>query len=369
MTIDTLWQQLRSAPDWQSALQPLPQRSATGLKQRYRELAVQVHPDNHPAQQALAAEAFQLLQQWYQVAQRALLQHNGAGQPTAPLIEITTKCGHYQSNGTPLAGELCDLYPAQRCAPSTMPEMGTGVLLKIVHSAPNNDLLRAEGKALRQIDRALTGKALRAHFPTLIDQVQMHGQTGALRMVNILRHEKDYFSLAQVLRQYPAGIAAADAAWIYKRLLAALAVTHELGLVHGAVTLDHLLIRPSDHNGLLVDWCYSVPIGESIKAVSPAHRRDLPLEVPAKAPATAATDLYMAAGVMTRLLGGDPQKGEFPPTVPKAIQALLQSCLIVAPHRRPNNAWEVLDNFDTILRRLYGTPKFRPFPPMTNDQL
>ncbi len=359
MTVNKLWQQLRTAPDWQSALQPLAQHSPSGLKQRYRELAALVHPDSHPTQQAQAVEAFQLLQQWYAVAQSALNQSADTSS-----LEITARTGHYRSNGTPYAGDLSELYRATDLATNR----SISVLLKVVRHAQNNDLLRAEGKAMRQIDRALAGKPLRAHFPTLIDQVQLRGQAGELRIVNILRHEKDYFSLAQVLHQYPTGIAAADAAWIYKRLLAALAVTHDLGLVHGAVTLDHLLIRPSDHNGLLVDWCYSVPSGEVIKAVSPAHRSDLPPEVLAKAPASAATDLYMAAGVMTRLLGGDPTHGEFPTTVPKAIQAFLQSCLIMAPHRRPNNAWELFDDFDTILQRLYGPPNFRPFPPMPTDE-
>ena len=359
MTVDKLWQQLRNAADWQSALQPLSQHSASGLKQRYRELAALVHPDNHPTQQARAVEAFQLLQQWYAVAQSALSQRAGI-----PTVEITARTGHYRSNCAPYAGDLCDLYPATNLTTNA----STGVLLKVVRGAHNNDLLQAEGRALRQIDRALAGKPLRAHFPTLIDQVQLRDQTGELRVVNILGHENNYFSLAQVLQRYPAGIAPADAAWIYKRLLAALAVTHDLGLVHGAVTLDHLLIRPSDHNGLLVDWCYSVPQGESIKAVSPAHRRDLPREVLAKAPASAATDLYMAAGVMIRLLGGEPTRGEFPATVPKELQALLQSCLIAAPHRRPNNAWELFDDFEAILQRLYGAPKFRPFPPLAAEE-
>ena len=359
MSIDKLWQQLRHAADWQSAFQPLAQHSASGLKQRYRELAALVHPDLHPTQQAQAVEAFQLLQQWYAVAQSALAQR-----ASVPRVEITARTGHYQSNGAPYSGDLCELYPATNLTTNAP----TSVLLKIVRSAHNNDLLRAEGKVLRQIDRALADKPLRAHFPTLIDQVQLRDQAGELRIVNILGHESNYFSLAQVLQRYPTGIAPADAAWIYKRLLAALAVTHDLGLVHGAVTLDHLLIRPSDHNGLLVDWCYSVPNGESIKAVSPAHRGDLPPEVLAKAPASAATDLYMAAGVMIRLLGGEPTRGEFPTTVPKATQALLQSCLIAAPHRRPNNAWELFDDFDTILQRLYGAPKFRPFPSVAAEE-
>ena len=91
MSVDKLWQQLRHAADWQSAFSPLAQHSASGLKQRYRELAALVHPDLHPTQQAQALEAFQLLQQWYAVAQSALAQR-----ASVPRVEITARTGHYQ---------------------------------------------------------------------------------------------------------------------------------------------------------------------------------------------------------------------------------------------------------------------------------
>jgi hypothetical protein len=171
----------------------------------------------------------------------------------------------------------------------------------------------------------------------------------------------DYVSLAAVMRAYPTGIAAADAAWMFNRLLAILGVIHGMGLVHGAVTLDHMLIRPHDHNGLLLDWCYSVPSGSPIKAVNLAYTADYPPEVQARQPATAATDLYMAARCLLRLLGGDPVTGELPTPVPKPIRLLLHSCLLPSPHRRANDAWELFDEFQTILGQLYGPPRFRPF--------
>jgi len=358
MTLTHIWQQLRDAPDWQSAFQPLPQPSAAALKARYHALARLVHPDYHPTEQATAMAAFQRLQAWYTLAQQALLQ------PTVPpLIAFTSRTGHYRSNAPKRGGDLCDLYPATRDEHGAL----TPVLLKVVRRADNNDLLRAEGNALRQLDQQLQGEPLRAHFPTLIDQVQLPDASGAPRMVNILAQEQAYHSLAQVHRSYPAGLAAADGAWIYRRLLAALAVAHDRGLVHGAVTLDHLLIRPSDHNGLLIDWCYSVPVGAVINAVSPPYRADYPPEVFAKQPATPATDLYLAAKVMVRLLGGDPVTNRLPSTVPKAIGAFLQGSLIAAPHRRPPDAWELYDEFAALLQQLYGASTFRPFPPVVPE--
>lgn len=359
MTLKLIWQQLRNAPDWQSAFQPLPQLSLAAVKERYRELARLVHPDGHPTEQAVAVAAFQQLQQWYDLAQQALTQ------PVAnPPIAFTSRTGHYQSSGPARSGELCDLYPATRLKDGTT----TLVLCKVVRRTSNNDLLRAEGSALRLVDQQLQGNPLRAHFPTLIDQVQLRDPNEETRMVNIIAQEQAYLALAQVHRAYPRGLIPADAAWIYKRLLATLAITHDLGLVHGAVTLDHLLIRPHDHNGLLVDWCYSVPRGEVIKAVSPHYRADYPPEVLAKRPAIPATDLYMAAKVMVRILGGDPATNALPATVPKAIGAFLQSCLIAAPHRRPDSAWELFTEFDAILQRCYGPPKFRPFPPVAPEE-
>jgi serine/threonine protein kinase len=164
-----------------------------------------------------------------------------------------------------------------------------------------------------------------------------------------------------VIAARPHGIDAADMAWIFNRLLAALAVAHAQGIVHGAVTPDHLLLRLSDHNGILIDWCYSVEIGSTIAAISPPYRAFYPPEVLAKQPATPATDLYMAAQCMVALLGGDVAAGQIPPATPRPIAALLRGCLIPSPHRRAQGAWEIFGEFRDILARIYGPPHFRPF--------
>lgn len=344
------WQQLQRATTVEAIFPNLATLSPALLKQQYHLLAAAVHPDHNRDYPAQATEAFACLQQWYRVAQQQIGARNRG---VAPPIEVVTRRQRYVSNEAPLAGDLCDLYPATADA--------QGVLLKVVRSPRNNDLMQTEARVLQRIARTLAGQAVRAHFPTLIEAVQLRDVAGVQRQVNVLAYESDFVSLAAVLRAYPAGIAAADAAWMFNRLLTALGVIHGLGLVHGAVTLDHCLIRLHDHNGLLLDWCYSVPMGETIKAINLAYTADYPPEVQARQPATAATDLYMAARCLWRLLGGAPTTDDLPPQTPKPIQTLLRSCLLPSPHRRANDAWELFDEFQTTLGHLYGPPRFRPF--------
>ena len=79
------------------------------------------------------------------------------------------------------------------------------------------------------------------------------------------------------------------------------------------------------------------------------------------APSTPATDLYMAALTMVRLLGGDVGTKALPPTCPPRLRAFLRSCLIEAPARRPQHAWDLFDEFQALLKRLFSKPTFRPF--------
>ena len=337
-----LLQKLRQATMAEEIFPSLSTCSAVALKQAYRQLVAYVHPDHNLDQLADAEEACKLLQHWYAVAQRQLAHDPNHATPD---VVIHTKRHRYVSREAPLVGDLCDLYPAHA---DQQP-----VLLKVVRTARNNDLLQTEAQTLRHIDRALGGDKVRAHFPTLLDHVQLRDVAGVQRTVNVLAQATEYVSLADVLRAYPAGIGAADAAWMFNRILAALGVSHELGMVHGAVTPDHLLIRPSDHNGMLIDWCYSVPIGASIKAMNLAYTVDCPPEVHVRGPATPATDLYMAARCMLRLLGGDPVTATLPAGVPKPVQRLVRSCLLPAPQRRANDAWELFDDFQSILGEFY----------------
>lgn len=331
---------------------------AAALKRRYRALAAATHPDRNPGMAAAAHEAFQALQRWYALAQREVA---SGSYGRLPRVEVITKLRGYRGDGAPLRGDLCDLFPAAASPPPAPGDGGERVLLKVARSPRNNDLLAAEILALRRIEGGLAGQAVRAHFPTLVEPFLLRDAAGVQRQGIVLRAEAGFVTLADVLRAYPRGIDPADAAWMFNRLLAALGSAHGLELVHGAVTPAHVLIRPSDHNGMLIDWCYSVPIGEPLKAIARPYAADYPPEVGARRAATSATDIYMAARCMARLLGGDGSAESLPAGVPRPIRALLRACLLPSPQRRPDNAWQLFDDFQEILGRLYGRPAFRPF--------
>ena len=320
------------------------------LKRIYRQLVQRVHPDLNTNTTPQAEEAFKLLLNWYAQAKYKMAQGLYGKQLQ---IDVTSPSSHYQGYDAPISGDLADLYPIELDRQS--------LLLKIVRKPSNNDLLSAESQALKRVFKATEGQPLQAHFPRLIESFRIDDQMGLIRQCNVLSFETKYVSLADVIESYPQGIDSADAAWMFNRLLAVLGVAHGQGVVHGAVLPNHLLLRLSDHNGMLIDWCYSVAIGESIKAISPTYKAYYPPEIFAKLPATPATDIYMAAICMVAVLGGNVATKQLPPTVPKSIQALLKACLIDAPHRRAYDAWSILEEFHEILGRLYGSPKFRPF--------
>ena len=341
---------LRSATSPADIFGDLPGDQQAALKRRYRELVMVAHPDRNPGMPDSAHDACRALQGWYATALRNLAQGSYGA---TPRITASTRLNQYTGYQQPLAGDLCELFPAEGA--------GQQVLLKVARLVRNNDLLQAEALALRKIARALDGQPLRAHFPSLIEQFQLRDSSGARRHTNVLRAEAGCASLEDVLHAYPGGVTPADAAWMFNRVLAALGVAHGLGIVHGAILPCHVLIRPGDHNGMLIDWCYSVLIGQPLKAISIPYVADYPPEVHARQPATPATDLFMAARCMLRLLRGDPVTCELPARVPRPLQVLLRACLLPAPQRRPSDAWQVFEDFQEILRALYGPPRFRPF--------
>lgn len=348
--LTTLLHILRSASCPEDVFGPLTPHDVAGLKQRYRDLAIIAHPDHNAQQVAAATAAFQRLQHWFAVASAKVAQRTYG---RSPQLIVNTKRAQYVSCTPPLHGDLSDLYAAEAS--------GNHVLVKVARSARNNDLLQTEAHALGWLARALDGKKLRAHFPTLIEHFFLDDSVGMRRYGNVLRAEPGTVTLAAVLAAHPAGLDLRDAAWIFNRVLAALGATHDLDLVHGAVVPSHVLIRPEDHNGILIDWCYSVPSGTPLKAISLLDMAAYPPEVRAKQPVTPATDLYMAAQLLLRLLGGDSATHELPQHVPTPLRALVRACLIPAPPRRTSDAWQLFDDFREILATLYGLPVFRPF--------
>ncbi|WP_306208315.1 lipopolysaccharide kinase InaA family protein [Actinoplanes sp. RD1] len=285
----------------------------------YRKLLRIVHPDVAPA----AVRA---------TATRVAAKLTGMAGKTRTL---TTRRATYRLGDVIARGDLADLI-----------ELDDDKLLKLPRRPADNDLMRAEAAALTRLDRDGDPRH-RAYAPRLIESFVQEDSAGARREAIVLERLAGFVPLTGMLHR----LDARDVAWMWRRLLTALGWAHRAGVVHGAVLPEHVLIQPEEHGVVLVDWCYSVAPGTPVPAVVSRHRATYPPEVLAQRPATAATDIYQASGLMLALI-------EEPPG---AIRRFVAGCRYRAPRMRPQDAWQLLAEFDELLEKWYGPRKFRPF--------
>ncbi|MEU5903661.1 serine/threonine protein kinase [Micromonospora sp. NPDC047467] len=292
---------------------------------RYRELVAALHPDRLPADPGVRAEA---LDAFIHVTTRWQARH-------------VTILGDYRLGAPVHSGDLADLY-----------DVGDDRLLKLPRQPTDNDLMAREAHALRTIAERGDPRYL-PYVPRLVDDFpHRDATTGAERRVNVLATAPGLHDLDEVRRAYPDGLDARDVAWMWRRLLVVLGLAHRAGIVHGAVLPQHVLIEPDAHGLVLVDWCFSTPVGSTIPALVPSYEEWYPQEVTAKRPCGPGTDIWMATRCMTSLLNRH---------APRELLNFAQGCRQRLLKNRPDDAWRLLREFDQLLGRLYGPRTFRPF--------
>jgi serine/threonine protein kinase len=327
----------------------------------YRQIAKVVHPDSHqgtPHAKA-AQEAFMKLTQLKTDADSKIKANTygkrsvvAPGKGSLDPIEVTVRSRKFIVSDLLYKGDLADLY---RCQVG-----GQEALFKIVNEVANNDLLENEARVLTHLyPPSAKDEKFHRYITKPVDSFILKGKTH--RRVNVVTWAKEFRPLSEVLTVYPNGIDFRDAVWMYKRILAGLGFVHANEVVHGAILPPHVLIHTVNHGAKLVDWCYAVKGDGRIRAISPAFRDFYPPEVFDKKPATASTDLYMAAKCAVALMGGDVKTGAFPSTVPAPIQTFFKASLQSAPSKRPTHAWDLHESFDELLKRTVGKRAYRPF--------
>jgi serine/threonine protein kinase len=300
---------------------------------RYRRLARRLHPDTAPAgATATATAAFARLAALW-------AEHEGRG------ATVLTTGRHRYTVGAQLArGDLATLYRVRYA--------GGEAVLKLTRRPADNDLTEHEVTALRTL-AARGDDRYRPYVPTLVESfAQEDAATGARRTATVLGALDGFVTLAAVAGACPDGVDPRDVAWMWRRLLVALGYAHRAGVVHGAVLPDHVMIHPEAHGLVLVDWCYSTTPGGYVPALVERYRAWYPPEVPGRAPAGPATDIYLATECVRRLMG---------PRIHPRMLRFAQGCTLAAPRMRPQDAWRLLAELDDLLADLYGPRTFRPF--------
>jgi serine/threonine protein kinase len=313
----------------------------------YRQLVQVLHPDHNPSRTDKAAEAMQKLTTLRLDAEERIRKGIYGTKALTPkpkpidtvIRRIEVRGKRYVLACAPDIGDICHVYHGT--------DGKTDHVFKIAQHPADNDLLENEARVLGE----LTGPtaALRSYQCSLTDSFLLRSKTQS-RRVNVLVRAMGYRTLTEVARVYPNGLDYRDVVWMFKRTLAALWYLHGRGYVHGAVLPEHVLVHPITHGAKLIDFCYAVKLGERVRAISGPRRASYAPEILAKEPAGPATDIFMAAKIFRPMLAAD---------TPSRITGFFDGCMLAPIGRRPQDAGDLHEEFDRLLLKLVGKPKYR----------
>jgi tRNA A-37 threonylcarbamoyl transferase component Bud32 len=312
MTLDTL-RAAKKPEDIFGAIAPI----GDELKTWYRAWAKVAHPDAGGSTELMAK-----LNDLYRRAQRAQL---------AGAWGKTTNVG-----STFAKGDIANLYITD-----------DGDLLKMPRSPGRNNLMLNEAKMLRKL-RDDDFKSYWSYVPELKRSFrQRDPKTKQVRQVNVLSYIEGFYTLSQVKDEYPDGIGGRDMAWMWRRILVAIGYAHKCGVIHGALTPDHILIHPTMHGVILIDWTLSGAEDSRRAFKLPKWEHIYPDTDDDKL--TRQSDIYMASMSMHSILHSD--------ATPRPIHAFMKGCRL----KSLPSAWRLKSEFDDLLYEIYGPRRYRPF--------
>jgi serine/threonine protein kinase len=273
-------------------------------------------------------------------------------------------------------GDISNVYA------STDPHSGEELVLKVLRHGADSDLLEHERAALVHLHDAGISEAA-PFFSRVVDtgafssfrpasepkahplitrkrgrQNTTHGSHPAL----VLTAVPNTHTLVDIRERFADGLPLRHMAWVFRRLLTALGFIHSQGMIHGAILPENLLIEPAQHGLIVIDFKAASLDQQPIAIISRSYRAWYPPEVLEKRKPVPGTDFYMAARCMEHLIGGHDR-------APLAFRAFFKHCTQRDPHRRPRDAWELLEQFNTLTDGMWGPRTFIPLDlPTTETQ-
>lgn len=324
--------------------------SEADIKSTYRKLLKTVHPDVVDERNRLEAnDVLWKLAGMYEEAIRAL----SDGTFGAPKPILVLRSNGLLHEGLTKQTRWFDMTTGF-AARSTSGAQSQASLLKVAKRPQDNDLMVREADALRVL--ADSGDEHVMYYPVLLDSLVVPDGRRRIR-ANVTIQLDGFVNLEEVRQRYPGGIQPLDMGWIWRRVLWALGGVHEANLLHGAVVPSHIMINPTLHGVVLVDWCYSLQRTGSgfpvLNAIVGRHRNWYPESVLNRTAPTASLDLALAARSMQYVMGSA--------SVPPVMQRYFSRIGNGTTHE---SAYELLAQFDQILERL-GAPYYpRSYRPL-----
>lgn len=338
------------------------------LRAGFSYLARTVHPDHvAPKHAKEAAEIFHLLNAMRQAAETAIetgsydqpISSTKAASSTDDSTDsvLQSAVATYRLHEEPFKyGDFSTLFRGRMLSGA-----GGEVIAKIASEPSVNTWLEREARLLacfRDASKTNLLNGIRRFVPELLDTFLVSGVGSTRYRVNVLKFVPDFVSVADIIEAFPRGLDFRDAAWINRRVLAQTLAANMAQVVHGALVPDHILVDPFKHEPLHIGWVHAVDEpwnnGKRVTHIVDRWRDYYPPEVFERKVPDHRTDLFMAAKVMIKLLGGDPRTNSLPRSHPEKMTRLILMCVENSPARRPENGHQVLDEYTRIVRSEWG---------------
>lgn len=190
------------------------------------------------------------------------------------------------------------------------------------------------------------------HFPVIMDQFDLAQGRTMVIMRKFNGYDIEYIRETE---RYQDGIPQEHVAWILSRLLSALGRAHDQNVVNCSIMPSHVMIRPKDHNLMLLGWSYSTydPFRAEDRSQASYESFSAP-EVREGKIAGSQSDLYMVGKLAIYMLGGDVSAGKIPQHVDPRLQRFIEFLLLESPIQRARDAWEMQQDLERIRTSIWG---------------
>jgi serine/threonine protein kinase len=312
-------------PTLYELLQVRDNASSDVIHAAWRARAAQVHPDNGGSSN-LAAKVNE--------AKEVLLDKNKRKGYDAALDKVI---GNYRVVREIAEGAFGVTYEAEHLV------LGEKACIKqsLEVSPEHNALLKKEAQLLWGIHHYA--------LPTLRDFVDCGD--GSLALIMSYVEGPNLFDIVQST----GGLDTENVSWMTQRLLNALHYLHFSGIVHGDVKPQNIIIKPEEHNAVLVD--YGLSVKNSNHKTAPEGYTPMfaaPESLDGKPPLPE-SDLYSLGASMIYSLGGDPSNKTYPKRIPGEFIEFYDSLVKYNPMDRPN--WEkgdLIKKLSNIRQKVFG---------------
>lgn len=314
----------------------------------YRRLSKVVHPDHNPRSDQQASTAFSKLKKIYELARKRFDEGvYGTDKQLVKPLTITTKTFTYEIDRQEYTGDICNIYLVKNVVAT----------MKIARTPRDNDLVANEAAILQHLRSDDQYAALYPFIQKCLDTF-IYSENSVNRRANILTSWLGkWYTLQQVHTRYSNGLDPKDMAWMFRRILFALGFVHRLGVTHNALYSTNIIIDPYNHGVGIIDWCYATKEGGELKVINQLYRIWYSKSLLEKTSTpTPSLDIYMACQNMIFLLGGNYNEESIRP-----IRNFFRGCTEINEAGRPNDAWELLAEFDELIEKMWGERKFHPF--------